>query len=414
MTEIVKLQEYIPGIYNIGNIVFHNGVVYSNVRAQIFRQEKYPFPPDPIVVAIFGSAKQGYNLDQKIARKCEEAALETGRQIGKYRGEDGRRMVGITGFCPGLPHEAARGIREEGGFVVGVTATKSPKDHLELLKTTLKNDSDAIKLFKEQEELYNVSLHPQYKFPKEAIALRKLVSKELESSLQVLRMTPEELEEKVKEVNLETVKQDVTFTPETLTELYKRTKTFLESCLKLTSDYCKNMLKWRNALTAELSDTGICIDGSAGTLMEMSTLYHSNHSILGLWSPNAGMKFENIENKSTADYIHSFHQEIGKIKQDDQTVIYTDDIKFMIEELAKAWEKREKNVEWTQTVSHYMRSDKFVGENSKILMNSLLEKDLLSVLIGLEFSMKYYPSIDRSLRKKVIEPLESEMKIKIH
>jgi predicted Rossmann-fold nucleotide-binding protein len=413
MTENVSLQEYIPDIYNIGNIVFHKGVVYPNVKAQVFRKESYPFPPDPIVVAIFGSSKQGYTLDQKIARKYEEAAFETGRQLARYRGENGRRIVCTTGFCPGYPHEAARGIREEGGFVVGVTATRSQKDHLELLKTTLKNDRDAIKLFKEQEELYNVALYPQYKLPKEAIALKKLASQELEESLQVLQMTPEELAEKVRVVNLETVKNGVTFTPEKLIELYKRNKFFLESCLKLTSDYCKNMLKWRNALTAELSDAAICIDGSAGTLMEMSTLYHSNHSILGLWSPNVGMKFENIQNKNTADVLYLFHQEIGKIKQDDQTVIYTDNIKFMIEELVKAWEKREKNVEWTQTVSHYIRSDKFVGENSKILMNSLLEKNLLSVLIGLGFSMKYYPSIDRSLTKKVIEPLESEMKKKI-
>lgn len=54
-----------------------------------------------------------------------DLARELGRQIGKHD------AIIITGACPGLPHEAVLGAREEGGLVVGVSPALARSEHVE-------------------------------------------------------------------------------------------------------------------------------------------------------------------------------------------------------------------------------------------------------------------------------------------
>ncbi|MBM3273570.1 MAG: hypothetical protein FJZ00_00350 [Candidatus Sericytochromatia bacterium] len=52
------------------------------------------------------------------------AAYEVGRQIAKHD------CVLVTGACPGLPLQAARGAKAEGGLVVGISPGLSADEHM--------------------------------------------------------------------------------------------------------------------------------------------------------------------------------------------------------------------------------------------------------------------------------------------
>jgi uncharacterized protein (TIGR00725 family) len=54
-----------------------------------------------------------------------EKARELGREIAK------RGHVLINGACPGLPHEALLGAKEEGGFSVGISPAFSFSEHVQ-------------------------------------------------------------------------------------------------------------------------------------------------------------------------------------------------------------------------------------------------------------------------------------------
>ena len=56
--------------------------------------------------------------------EVSEKVRNLGRVIGK------RGYVLITGACPGLPHEAARGAKETGGVVVGVSPALNMEEHV--------------------------------------------------------------------------------------------------------------------------------------------------------------------------------------------------------------------------------------------------------------------------------------------
>jgi uncharacterized protein (TIGR00725 family) len=70
-----------------------------------------------IVVGIMGSA--GGALAQGTLRK----AFELGRCIAR------RGCVLVTGACPGLPHEAVKGAKEENGIVVGISPALNFEEH---------------------------------------------------------------------------------------------------------------------------------------------------------------------------------------------------------------------------------------------------------------------------------------------
>jgi uncharacterized protein (TIGR00725 family) len=75
---------------------------------------------DPTVrsIGIMGAA--GGHLDPEVRARCY--------QLGKAVAEAG--CVLITGACPGLPYDSARGARDAGGLSVGISPALSRSEHV--------------------------------------------------------------------------------------------------------------------------------------------------------------------------------------------------------------------------------------------------------------------------------------------
>lgn len=71
-----------------------------------------------MTVGVMGSA--GGRLDEKV----REPVRRLGAAVAR------RGYVLITGACPGMPHEAVKGAKAEGGFVVGVSPALNLEEHV--------------------------------------------------------------------------------------------------------------------------------------------------------------------------------------------------------------------------------------------------------------------------------------------
>lgn len=60
--------------------------------------------------------------------KLEDRALRLVHRLGAAIA--GRGYVLITGACPGIPHEAVKGAKKEGGIVVGVSPALNLEEHV--------------------------------------------------------------------------------------------------------------------------------------------------------------------------------------------------------------------------------------------------------------------------------------------
>ena len=60
----------------------------------------------------------------KLGKKTRQLARCLGAAIAR------RRHVLITGACPGMPHQAVKGAKEEGGIVVGVSPALDLEEHV--------------------------------------------------------------------------------------------------------------------------------------------------------------------------------------------------------------------------------------------------------------------------------------------
>ncbi len=60
--------------------------------------------------------------------KLEDNVRHLVRQLGRDIARRG--YILITGACPGIPHEAAKGAKEEGGTVVGVSPALNLEEHV--------------------------------------------------------------------------------------------------------------------------------------------------------------------------------------------------------------------------------------------------------------------------------------------
>ena len=80
------------------------------------RYPEFPFPR--MTVGVMGSA--GGELPAEV----REPVRRLGAAIAK------RGYVLITGACPGMPHEAVKGAKEEGGFVVGISPALNLEEHV--------------------------------------------------------------------------------------------------------------------------------------------------------------------------------------------------------------------------------------------------------------------------------------------
>ncbi len=74
------------------------------------------FPKMP--VGVMGSA--GGDIPQEVM----DRVFRLGKEIAR------RGYVVITGACPGLPHEAVKGAKSEGGFVVGISPGLNLEEHI--------------------------------------------------------------------------------------------------------------------------------------------------------------------------------------------------------------------------------------------------------------------------------------------
>jgi uncharacterized protein (TIGR00725 family) len=71
-------------------------------------------------IGVMGSASGASSEDEKYL----EASREVGRWIAR------KDAILVNGACPGLPHAAAQGAKEEGGFVLGVSPAFSRHEHV--------------------------------------------------------------------------------------------------------------------------------------------------------------------------------------------------------------------------------------------------------------------------------------------
>jgi len=69
-------------------------------------------------VGIMGSA--GGKLDDK----TRDVVQDLGRNIAR------RGYVLVTGACPGIPQEAVKGAKKEGGIVIGVSPALNLEEHV--------------------------------------------------------------------------------------------------------------------------------------------------------------------------------------------------------------------------------------------------------------------------------------------
>jgi len=70
-----------------------------------------------ITIGVMGSA--GGSIAEEISRRVYRLGQEIAR----------RKCVLVTGACPGLPHEAIRGAKSEGGITVGISPALNFEEH---------------------------------------------------------------------------------------------------------------------------------------------------------------------------------------------------------------------------------------------------------------------------------------------
>ena len=81
--------------------------------------EKTPPRPFPqMTVGVMGSS--GGAIPAEVIKKVYELGEEIAR----------RGYVLVTGACPGIPHEAVKGAKSQGGFVVGVSPALNFQEHV--------------------------------------------------------------------------------------------------------------------------------------------------------------------------------------------------------------------------------------------------------------------------------------------
>ena len=72
-----------------------------------------------MTVGVMGSA--GGTIPSEVIERC----YKLGQEIAK------RGCIMVTGACPGLPHEAVRGAKSEGGTVIGISPGHNLREHVE-------------------------------------------------------------------------------------------------------------------------------------------------------------------------------------------------------------------------------------------------------------------------------------------
>jgi len=80
---------------------------------------------DPTVRCIGVMGAAGGVLDPEVRRRC----YDLGRAVAKAG------CVLITGACPGLPYDSARGARDAGGLSIGISPALSRSEHVKIYES---------------------------------------------------------------------------------------------------------------------------------------------------------------------------------------------------------------------------------------------------------------------------------------
>ncbi|MCL4217404.1 MAG: hypothetical protein KJ052_10435 [Candidatus Hydrogenedentes bacterium] len=78
-------------------------------------------------IGVMGSA--GGRIDAEVSERCKE--------LGRAIADNGCAI--LTGGCPGLPHFAVLGAKEQGGLTIGVSPALSLQEHVEFYKSPTDN-----------------------------------------------------------------------------------------------------------------------------------------------------------------------------------------------------------------------------------------------------------------------------------
>lgn len=76
-----------------------------------------------VAIGVMGSSSG------EITEDVRKKAYELGAAIAR------RGCILVTGACPGLPHDAARGCAEQGGMTVGISPALGREEHIERYKS---------------------------------------------------------------------------------------------------------------------------------------------------------------------------------------------------------------------------------------------------------------------------------------
>lgn len=89
-----------------------------------------------LTIGVSGSAAGNIN------EKLKKTAFIIGQEIAQ------KRAILMTGACPGLSFQAARGAKSKGGFVIGISPAENKKEHEEVYyKEFIQKDEYSTKYF---------------------------------------------------------------------------------------------------------------------------------------------------------------------------------------------------------------------------------------------------------------------------
>ncbi len=82
-----------------------------------------------IKIGVMGSAQGPAIMAQENIKKAEKLGIAIAKN----------NCILVNGACPGLPDDAARGARQSGGFVLGISPAFSVREHVEKFLSPVKN-----------------------------------------------------------------------------------------------------------------------------------------------------------------------------------------------------------------------------------------------------------------------------------
>ena len=84
-------------------------------------------------IGIMGSGVERSTASGRISATAKRLAYELGREIARHN------CILINGACQGIPYEAAKGAKENDGFVIGISPAENLEEHIKRYKFPTRN-----------------------------------------------------------------------------------------------------------------------------------------------------------------------------------------------------------------------------------------------------------------------------------